>query len=345
VPILKEFQVEEACLWDENAAQQLRSHTTARVTCGMEGLLELVSSGQVDYVVNGLVGSIGCEPTLEAIRNSKHVGLANKETMVMAGDIINRAVKEHPASRIVPIDSEHSAVFQCLASRPPEEVESILLTASGGPFWNLSGDDFSSITKEEALNHPTWNMGPKVTIDSATMMNKGLEVIEAHYLFNIGFEHIDIIIHPTSTIHSFVQFRDGSLMAQMGSPDMQLPILYALTCPERWHLNIERLNITDLGRLEFLPPDMDRFPCIRIAYRAGKMGGTAPAVINAANEEAVSLFLRDKISFPEIPAVIQEVLSSADIVQQPSLPDVQKADAWARKETRDFFERRRASHA
>jgi 1-deoxy-D-xylulose-5-phosphate reductoisomerase len=337
VPLIQEFQVEKVCLWDKQAAESLSEQTDIQVLSGMEGMLELVSNPKVDYVVNGLVGSIGCEPTLEAIKAGKHIGLANKETMVMGGDIINRALRNHPTSRLIPIDSEHSAVFQCLSGRPPEEVEGILLTASGGPFWNTPKENFNSISKQEALNHPTWNMGPKITIDSATMMNKGLEVIEAHYLFNIPFEHINIIIHPTSTIHSFVQFRDGSLLAQLGSPDMQLPILYALTYPERWNLNIDRLNIVDLGKLEFFPPDLEKFPCIKLAYRAGKKGGTAPAVINAANEIAVDLFLREKISFQDISNAIEQVLDAAEIIPKPTLEDVQKADIWSRNKTLEFF--------
>ncbi|MFC1585104.1 1-deoxy-D-xylulose-5-phosphate reductoisomerase [Fibrobacterota bacterium] len=345
LPGIEEFKAEKACLWDPEAAKALSDRSGIKALSGMEGLLELVTDPQVDYVVNGLVGAIGCEPTLEAIKSSKHIGLANKETMVTAGEIINRALQMNPDSRIIPIDSEHSAIFQCLSGRPGEEVEAILLTASGGPFRTLPPKEFSSITRTDALNHPTWDMGPKITIDSATMMNKGLEVIEAHYLFNLSFDQINIVIHPSSTIHSFVQFRDGSLMAQLGSPDMRLPILYALTCPERLDLDVDRLNITDLTRLEFFPPDPDKFPCIQIAYRAGRMGGTAPAVINAANEEAVALFLQEKISFADIPETIDKVLTEADIIQAPDLKDVQAADAWARKKTAALLNFKKTSHA
>jgi 1-deoxy-D-xylulose-5-phosphate reductoisomerase len=338
LPIVKEFQVGTVCLWDPAAAAEMRQHTTARVLEGMEGLLELVSLGEVDYVLNGLVGAIGCRPTLEAISRGKHVGLANKETMVMAGEIINAALRKHPESRLIPIDSEHSAIFQCLSGRPTSEVEQILLTASGGPFREKAKASFGTIRKADALKHPTWVMGEKITIDSATLMNKGLEVIEAHYLFGVGLDDIKVVIHPSSIIHSFVQFRDGSLMAQLGCPDMQLPIQYALTYPERWNLNVDRLDMAKIAKLEFFPPDTDKFPCLALAYRAGALGGTAPAILNAANEAAVARFLEDRaagesgaIGFTDIPRIIAAVLDEASVKADPDLDDVIAADAWARK--------------
>ncbi|MBW8890496.1 MAG: 1-deoxy-D-xylulose-5-phosphate reductoisomerase [Fibrobacteres bacterium] len=338
LPIIEEFRVPVACMWDADSAAELRKRTRIKVLDGMDGLLELVSDAGIDFVLNGLVGSIGCRPTLEAITRGKRVGLANKESMVMAGEILNEALRNHPEARLIPIDSEHSAIFQCLAGRPVAEVEQIQLTASGGPFRTRSAADFASIRKSDALKHPTWVMGEKITIDSATLMNKGLEVIEAHYLFGVPFADIKVVIHPGSIVHSFVQFRDGSLMAQLGCPDMQLPIQYALTYPERWALRVDRLDMTALGKLEFFPPDLAKFPCLGLAYRAGDLGGTAPAIVNAANEAAVARFLEDRasgvegaIGFTDIPRVIAAVLDAAEIKQRPGLDDVIAADAWARK--------------
>ncbi len=337
IPIIEEFKVEKVCLWDSAAAAELRKRTKAKVLEGMEGLLELVCLPEVDYVLNGLVGAIGCRPTLEAISHGKHIGLANKETMVMAGEIINAALHRNPSSRLIPIDSEHSAIFQCLAGRPVSEVEHIELTASGGPFRERPKAAFAAIRKADALKHPTWVMGEKITIDSATLMNKGLEVIEAHYLFGVAFENIKVVIHPSSIIHSFVQFRDGSLMAQLGCPDMQLPIQYAMSYPERWPLKVDRLDMAKVAKLEFFPPDIDKFPCLGLAYRAGNLGGTAPAILNAANEAVVARFLEDRaagapgaIGFADIPRILATVLDAAEIGQRPSLDQVIEADGWAR---------------
>ncbi len=337
IPIIQQFKVEKACLWQEDAAKALKKHVNIPVFTGMDGLLELVQDQSADYVLNGMVGAVGCLPTLEAIKASKHIGLANKETMVMAGSIINQALKDNASSSLIPIDSEHSAIFQCLGDRPSSEVEHLLLTASGGPFLSLPADQFAHVTKERALAHPTWDMGPKITIDSSTLMNKGLEVIEAHFLFNITFDKIRVVIHPTSTVHSFVQFVDGSLMAQLGSPDMQLPILYALVCPQRWPLNIERLDLATLGKLEFFPPDFEKFPCLRLAFDAGKMGGSAPAVLNAANEEVVSLFLNEKINYLDIPRVIEDILNLSTITASPTLEQVLSADKEARSCVRELL--------
>lgn len=331
LPILEEFQIPVAVAYDPDAAESLSKVFQGKVLCGMEGLLELVSDPGVDYVLNGLVGAIGCHPTLEAIGHGKTVGLANKETMVKAGALINAALKKHPESAVIPIDSEHSAVFQCLAGRPVAEVDSIELTASGGPFRDWPKEKFPSITKADALKHPTWIMGEKITIDSATLMNKGLEVIEAHYLFGLDFDRVHVVIHPRSIVHSMVQFRDGSLMAQLGSPDMQVPILYALAYPERLPLNVRRLELTDIGKLEFFAPDMDKFPCLRLAYEAGRLGGTAPAILNAANEAAVALFLEEKIRFTDIPEILEQVLGRASVGPLTSLEEAAAADEWARE--------------
>jgi 1-deoxy-D-xylulose-5-phosphate reductoisomerase len=330
LPILEEFQVPVAVVFDPDAAETLAKKWGGKVIAGMDGLMELVADPSVDYVLNGLVGSIGCRPTLEAIRHGKTVGLANKESMVMAGDLINAALRRHPEAALIPIDSEHSAIFQCLAGRPVEEVDSVQLTASGGPFRERPKDTFAAITKADALKHPTWVMGAKITIDSATLMNKGLEVIEAHQLFGVGFDQIKVVVHPTSIVHSLVQFRDGSLMAQLGCPDMCVPIQYALAWPERLQLETPRLDLATVGKLEFFPPDFDKFPCLRLAFEAGRRGGTAPAVLNAANEAAVDLFLRDLIPFHKIPALLEDVLGRATITELHSIEEAVAADAWAR---------------
>jgi 1-deoxy-D-xylulose-5-phosphate reductoisomerase len=333
LPILREFDIPFAVVFDPAAAEALSKQWPGKVVAGMEGLLELVADPSVDYVLNGLVGSIGVRPTLEALRRGKAVGLANKESMVMAGSLINDVLREHPGSDLVPIDSEHSAIFQCLAGRPVSEVDFIQLTASGGPFRERPADTFAAITKADALKHPTWVMGEKITIDSATLMNKGLEVIEAHFLFGVGFDDIKVVIHPKSIVHSLVQFRDGSLMAQLGCPDMCVPIQYALVHPERLDLDTPKLDLAEVGRLEFFPPDFGKFPCLRLAFEAGRRGGTAPAVLNAANEAAVDLFLRDKLEFHRIPALLEDVLGRASITEIDSLETAVAADAWARRET------------
>lgn len=330
LPLIREFGLKRVCVFDEKAALDLAGRTDAQVLTGMEGLVELVSDPGIDYVVNGLVGAIGCRPTLAALSAGKQVGLANKETLVMAGEIIRAALVKHPEARLLPIDSEHSAIFQCLAGRPLEEVEELQLTASGGPFRTWPKERFASITKADALKHPTWVMGEKITIDSASLMNKGLEVIEAHYLFGLPFDRIKVVVHPGSVIHSCVQFRDGSLMAQLGCPDMQLPIQYALTYPERWPLQVERLDLARIGKMEFFAPDFEKFPCLALAYEAGRRGGLAPAVVNAANEAAVALFLREEIAFVEIPRLIEKVLLAAPAAERPDLDGILAADAWAR---------------
>jgi 1-deoxy-D-xylulose-5-phosphate reductoisomerase len=331
LPIAEEMGVQKIAVFDEDAASQLKQKTRITVLAGMPGLLELVSDAAVEYVVNGLVGSIGCRPTLEAIRHGKSVGLANKESMVMGGPVIREALRQNPQSTVVPIDSEHSAIFQCLAGRPLEEIEHLELTASGGPFRTWPKENFAAITKRDALKHPTWIMGEKITIDSATLMNKGLEVIEAHFLFDVPFDRIRVTIHPSSIVHSLVQFRDGSLMAQLGCPDMQLPIQYALTYPERWPLKVDRLDLRQIGKLEFFAPDFEKFPCLALAYKAGALEGTAPAIVNAANEVAVALFLQEKLAFTAIPEVIASVLDAARIEQKPDLAQIIEADAWARE--------------
>jgi 1-deoxy-D-xylulose-5-phosphate reductoisomerase len=343
--IARTRNIKRVCLFDATAAFQLQQVAKdLEVLSGMEGLLELVQDPAVQTVVNGLVGSVGCLPTMRAVACGKTVALANKETMVMAGPVIQKALDANPKASIVPVDSEHNAIFQCLAGRPVSEVEHLLLTASGGPFRELPKDRFAQITVEDALKHPTWTMGRKITIDSASMMNKGLEVIEAHFLFRIPYEQIQIVVHPKSIIHSLVQFRDGSLMAQLGVPDMKVPIQCALTWPERLSLKTGRLDLAAIGELKFYPPDFERFPCLQLAYDAGRLGGTAPAVLNAANEILVASFLDGKIGFLDIPKGLEFCIGSIpQLGRELTLQDALDADTEARRLAQDYIARKGGS--
>ncbi|MDR1759412.1 MAG: 1-deoxy-D-xylulose-5-phosphate reductoisomerase [Fibrobacter sp.] len=335
--IIKEFNVRRVCLFDETAAQALREYLGIPVLCGMSGLEELASDSEADIVINALMGAVGGLPTLRAIHAGKHIALANKETMVMAGPIIQDALLENPNAKITPIDSEHNAIFQCLAGRPASEVECLQITASGGPFRTWAFEKFSEITLEDALNHPVWSMGKKITIDSASMMNKGLEVIEAHFLFGIPYEQIQVVVHPQSRVHSLVQFKDGNLMAQLGAPDMKIPIQAALTWPLRLPLRTERLHLAELKQLTFEAPDFQKFPCLAIAYEAGKLGGVYPAMMNAANEVLVDAFLKRKIRFTDIPKYIETVMGKTPKIEKRlTLPQALEADAEARRLAREL---------
>ncbi len=310
----------------------LTKGTSTQILAGEEGVVAVAAESGADLVLSAIVGAAGLKPTLAAIQKGKDIALANKEPMVMAGEVVTKAAKKS-GSRILPVDSEHCAIFQCLAScRSAKEIYKILLTASGGPFRNLAKKLFPKITRKDALNHPTWRMGPKITIDSATLMNKGLEVIEAHYLFNAPFEKIDIVIHPESIIHSMVEFIDGSVLAQLGTTDMRIPIQYALTYPDRADSPVNRLDLAQIGRLHFEKPDREKFPCVDLAYEAGKKGGTYPAVLNAANEVAVSRFLNDEIPFTQIPKIISRTLRKYRPLTNGTLDGILKADLWARQE-------------
>jgi len=333
--ISKEHPNAKLALFDENAALELKKITGKDVLAGMEGLLELVSD--CDLVLNGLIGSVGCEPTLKAIEHGKKIALANKETLVMAGTIIKEALAKNPKSQITPVDSEHNAIFQCLAGRGATEVETLHITASGGPFRELPAEKFSQITLKDALNHPVWSMGKKITIDSASMMNKGLEVIEAHFLFGIPYEQIKVTVHPQSIVHSLVQFRDGSMMAQLGAPDMRIPILCAMTFPERLCLDTKRISLPEIQKLTFFEPDMKRFPCLSLAYEAGKAGGTRAAVLNAANEILVNAFIQEKIKFIDIPSGIEHCLEKIEEQSgELNLEKVLFVDSSAREEAKRF---------
>ncbi len=330
--IAREMDVERFCMFDPDAAKALSNEIGKPVLSGMEGLCELASDPRTDIVLNSLMGSVGCLPTLSAIRAGKHIALANKETLVMAGDVITEALKENPRATLSPVDSEHNAIFQCIAGRPGEEIENLQITASGGPFREWPIEKFKDITVENALNHPVWSMGKKITIDSATMMNKGLEVIEAHHLFQVPYENIKVVVHPQSRVHSLVQFRDGSLMAQLGAPDMKIPIQVALTWPERISLETDRLSLPELGTLTFFKPDLEKFRCLALAIECGKRGGLYTAMMNAANEVLVGAFLDRKIGFTDIPKGVEKVVQKTPSVSgKLDLETILAADAEARK--------------
>lgn len=327
----RRFHPRAVVVRDEAHAQQLRAQVNGdtEVLAGEDALLDVVSRPDVDLVISALVGFAGLHPTLRAIETGKDIALANKETLVVGGALVMEKVRTHGV-RLLPIDSEHSAILQCLQGEDIRSVGRLILTASGGPFLNLSGDAFTHITPSQALKHPTWCMGNKITIDSATLMNKGLEVIEAHWLFGLPSERIDVIVHPQSIIHSMVEFVDGSVKAQLGIPDMKLPIQYALTYPDRPPSMFKRLDFTEVARLTFQKPDMDRFPCLSLAYRVLREGGTAPAVLNAANEAAVQLFLDERISFTGIPGMIADALDAIPVEPELTFDAILRADRDAR---------------
>ena len=304
------------------------SSTNIKVLKGRDGLLELSSYEAADLMLNALVGSSGMEPTINALKSKVDVALSNKESLVMAGNIIND-IKNNSGAKIFPIDSEHSAIWQCLTGESMEDVNKIILTGSGGPFRTLDRGKFSSITPEQALKHPNWDMGNKITIDSATMMNKGLEVIEAFWLFNISKEMIEIIIHPESIIHSMVEFKDKSIKAQLGLPDMKIPIQYALTFPNHPQSSWKELSLTEIKSLTFEKPDYKKFPCMRLAFDVLEKEGSAPAVLNVANEQAVYRFLKNEISFNEISHIIEMACDQHNYISQPTLDDLLKLEIWS----------------
>lgn len=342
-----EFKPEYAVLLDETAADRLASNIAAaglrtQVLCGVEALEQVAALPEVDAVMAAIVGAAGLRPTLAAARAGKKILLANKEMLVMAGAVFMDAVRAS-GSVLLPIDSEHNAVFQSLPQNysgnlAAAGVHKILLTASGGPFRDTQLEDLRQVTPEQACAHPNWSMGRKISVDSATMMNKGLEVIEAHWLFNAPAESIEVVVHPQSVIHSMVQYVDGSVIAQLGNPDMRTPIAYALAWPERIDAGVESLDLVRVARLNFVAPDLERFPCLALAYKALVEGGTAPAVLNAANEVAVAAFLEGRIPFLAIPAVIEQALNSLPVAPVSVLEDVLNADAAARLAAQDAMQ-------
>ena len=300
-----------------------------KVFAGMDSVNSLVQSSNVDIVLASMVGFSGLEPTINAIKAGKVIALANKETLVAAGSIVTRLAREYN-SPILPVDSEHSAIFQCLQGEHTQ-IEKLILTASGGPFRTWSREDIAKATREQALNHPNWDMGAKVTIDSASMMNKGLEMIEASWLFNVSPDDIEIVVHPQSIVHSMVQFTDGCLKAQLGAPDMRVPIQYALSYPERVELDTQRISFPELAHLDFYAPDSSRFPAIDLAYHAHRVGGNMACIMNGANEVAVDAFLKDRIVFSRIPEIIEKTMEKATFVPLPDIDDIHASHAEAKE--------------
>ena len=330
----REFLPELAVMATQEAAEALKNEIAdlpIRVSYGESGLIEAATIADADCVITAVVGMVGLKPTLAAIRAGKRIGLANKETMVCAGELVMAEAKAHKVE-IIPVDSEHSAIFQCLmGSRSREEIKRLILTCSGGPFYGMTKEQLQAVTKADALKHPNWKMGAKITIDCATLMNKGLEVIEAMRLYELPLEQVDVLVHRQSIVHSMVEYVDGAVMAQMGVPDMRLPIQLALTYPERTACPVDPLDLLTCGPLTFAAPDLDCFPCLKLAMECAKMGGTACPVMNGANEEAVAKFLRDEIGFYDIYRLVRHAVDTVPFIQNPTLEEILESDRLARK--------------
>jgi len=331
---IREFKPEKVCVFNEKKASELKTSikdTSTKIITGLDGLIEIATMEGIDSVITSVVGTIGLIPTIEAIKAGKNIALANKETLVAAGEIVTKLAHEKNV-KILPVDSEHSAIFQCLMGiNSKEDIYRIILTASGGPFRGKTKEELKAVTIIDALKHPNWNMGKKITIDSATLMNKGLEVIEAYWLFNVEINQIEVVVHPQSIIHSMVEMVDGSIIAQLGMPDMRAPIQFALTYPERRPNNFPKLSLTECNDLTFKKPDLETFRCLKMAFDALEKKGTMPAVMNAANEIAVEKFLQEKIGFLDIAGIIDEVMRKHKNVASPKLQDILQADSWARE--------------
>lgn len=343
---IKQFSPEIVAVYDEKTAEALQREVGAnavRIEYGQTGYKRCAALENADIVVAAMVGSAGLTPALAAIDAGKDIALANKETLVMAGEIVMDRAKAMGVS-ILPVDSEHSAIFQCINGNRPRDLSRILLTGSGGPFRQLPMEEFATVTVDQALAHPNWAMGPKISIDSATMMNKGLEVIEAKHLFNVDLEQIEVLIHPQSVVHSMVAFQDGTVMAQMGIPDMKGAIAYALTCPERIALNMPLPDFCRMGSLDFTAPDYNRFPCLALAFKACKDGGSAPAVLNAANEVAVDAFLKGDLVYTDISRMVGAVLEMHAGQPSPTLNDILTDDQWARQQTQALVAQHAGAH-
>ena len=336
---IREFNPKAVAISNEDAWKEFKNATSFKgeILCGEEGVIAAASHPDNDIVMQALVGFSGVAPTLAAIEQGATIALANKETLVSAGSIVMKSAKEKQVP-ILAVDSEHSAILQCMAGEERSMIDKIILTASGGPFREFEKDAFSSITREQALKHPNWVMGQEITIDSATLMNKGFEVIEARWLFDLTPEQIEVVIHPQSIIHSLVQFGDASIKAQLGTPDMRVPIIYALFHPERRHADLPKLDLLTAGNLSFFKPDTERFPCLQLAYDAMKTGGTAPAILNAANEIAVQYFLENKARFLQIPQIIEKVLGQMPIIDNPNIHHIDEADHEARNLAKAFLQ-------
>ena len=341
IEIIKEFNPKYVAMMDFDAADKVYEYCKSlkldiNILSGMNGLIKIATLDEIDTVVTSVVGMIGLKPTIAAIEAKKDIALANKETLVVAGEIVMEKAKEYGV-KILPVDSEHSAIFQSLSGYNNKDINKIILTASGGPFRGKKVEDLKKVTVKEALKHPKWNMGQKISIDSATLMNKGLEVIEAHYLFDCDYNNIEVVVHPQSIIHSMVEYKDASIIAQLGSPDMRLPIQYALNYPERAEAIANPISLYDIAMLTFERPDMDTFKCLRLAYEAGKEGGLAPAILNGANEQAVELLLKEKIQFLQIGDIIEECLSKFEEHKKKdvTLENIIEVDSMVREYIRD----------
>ena len=339
--IIKEFMPKYVAMMDRKAAEDIKSYCiennlNIEVYSEIEWLEKIASLEEIDMVVTSVVGMIGLRPTIKAIEAKKDIALANKETLVVAGELIIEKAKENKIN-IYPVDSEHSAIFQVLSGYKTEDINKIILTASGGPFRGKDTEYLKNVTVQDALNHPKWDMGKKISIDSATLMNKGLEVIEAHYLFDCPYENIEVVVHPQSIIHSMVEYKDASVIAQLGSTDMRLPIQYALNKKERKNPIAKKLNFYEISELTFEKPDMETFKCLKLAYKAGKEGGLAPCILNGANEEAVALLLEEKIKFIEIPSIIEKTLENfkEEKRKELTLENILETDKEVRKYVRD----------
>jgi 1-deoxy-D-xylulose-5-phosphate reductoisomerase len=336
---IRKYRPKIAALFDENAAEKLKiavGDTDTKVLKGLQGVLDAVAHEDCDTVLTSVVGIAGLLPTITAIEAGKNIALSNKETLVTAGSIVTQAVKKHNV-KLLPVDSEHSAIFQCLVGNRQTDVSRIILTASGGPFRGYTKEQLKNVTVNQALNHPNWSMGNKITIDSATMMNKGLEVIEAMWLFDVSYDKIDILVHPQSIIHSMVAFRDGSIIAQMAAPDMRIPIQLALTWPERLENPFKRVSLADFNKITFEQPDLDTFKAVKLSYHAAKIGGTMPCAMNAANEVAVDAFLKGQISFLQIPEVVEKVMQEHLVNTTPVLHDIIDTDEKSREKARNII--------
>jgi 1-deoxy-D-xylulose-5-phosphate reductoisomerase len=335
IDIIKEFNPKYVAMMDTKSYEEVKKYceennSNIKVLQGLEGLNEIATLKEIEIVVTSVVGMIGLIPTVKAIRAKKHIALANKETLVVAGEIVMKEARENGVN-ILPVDSEHGAVFQSLLGNNPKEVNKIILTASGGPFRGKKREELENITPEQALKHPKWNMGQKISIDSSTLVNKGLEVIEAHFLFGVPYSNIQVVIHPESIIHSMVEYIDGSVIAQLGSTDMRLPIQYALNYPKRQQAIAEKLDFYNLTSLNFQKPDMDTFRCLRLAYKAGNIGGNMPAIFNGANEIAVELFLDGKIRYLQIEEIISEAMDVFEFIDNPRLEEIIDIDKRVRE--------------
>lgn len=333
---VKIFKPEIAAVADEADALKLQKKLGMKVLSGDRGIAEIASYDRSDFVLSAIVGFAGLLPTLSAVRAGKVVGLANKESLVVAGEIVMKDAAKY-GSKIIPVDSEHSAIFQCIEGRERDSIKRIVLTASGGPFFGRNRNELGKMTLEDALKHPNWDMGKKITIDSATLMNKGLEVIEAHHLFGFSSDKIDVLVHPQSIVHSMIEFKDRSYLAQLSVPDMKGPIAYALSYPERLEEPMPELDLSRIEKLTFRKPDTECFPCLLYAYEASKEGGTMPAVLNAANEVAVDAFLQKRIGFNDIPVIIKEAMNLHRKESVTEIDVVIEADRWAREKAREII--------